>query len=142
MDFWPHSIVVVDMGANGVAMLVICLAGNIYAVSSATLGEKLILGVLVQEDVNEAFNLLGCRPIDLAVLLKALLLLDDLPVSIPAAILALLKFNGACSCVTTALSAQALLKFLLGCITDHVHVEEIMVVCLASSMKVRPCCPS
>jgi len=138
MDCRPHSIIVVDMSANCVTMLVICLAGNIHALFISTLGEKFILGVLVQEDVNKAFNLLGCRPIDLAVLLKALLLLDDLLVSIPAAVLALLEFDRACSFVTTALSAQALLKFLLSCITVHVDGEEIMVVNLASAMEGGP----
>jgi len=138
MDCWPHSLIVVDMGANCVTMLVICLTGNIHALCSATLGEKFLLGVLVQEDVNEAFNLLGCRPIDLAVLLKALLLLDDLLVSSPAALLALLEFDSAGSFVTTALSAQALLKFLLSCIADHVDSEEMMVIRPAIAMKVRP----
>jgi len=139
MDRWPHSVVVVDMGANRVTMLVICLTGNIHALCSATLGEKFLLGVVMQEDVDEAFDFLGCRPIDLAVLLKALLLLDDLLVSIPAAFLALLEFDSACSFVATALSAQALLKFLLSCITDHVNCEEMMVVCLALSIKLQPC---
>jgi hypothetical protein len=119
-------------------MLVICLTGNIHALCSATLGEKFLLGVLVQEDVNKAFNLLGCRPINLAVLLKALLLLDDLLVSIPAAFLALLEFDRACSFVTAALSAQALLKFLLSCIAHHVNGEEMMVVRPAIAMKVNP----
>jgi len=137
MDCWPHS-VVVDMGANRVTMLVICLTGNIHALCSATLGEKFLLGVLVQEDVDEAFDFLGCRPIDLAVLLKALLLLDELRVSTPAAFLALLEFDSACSFVATALSAQALLKFLLSCIADHVNCEEIMVVCLALCMILQP----
>ena len=62
-------------------MLVILLSGNIDAVFGATLAEEIMFGVVVQENVNIAFDFLGCRPINLAVLFEALLLLDDNEVS-------------------------------------------------------------
>jgi len=94
MDFGPLSLMV-NLDANGVTMLVILLSGNIDAFFSATLGEKLFLGVFVQEYVNIAFDLLGCRPINLAVLLEALRFRDDNLISVPAADLALLEFDRA-----------------------------------------------
>lgn len=92
MNFGPLSIMV-NLEADGVTMLVILLSGNIDAFFSATLGEKFFLGVVVQENVNIAFDFLGCRPINLAVLLEALGLLDDNLISVPAADLALLIFD-------------------------------------------------
>ena len=43
-------------------MLVILLSGNIDAVFGATLAEEIMFGVIVQENVNIAFDFLGCRP--------------------------------------------------------------------------------
>jgi len=96
MNLRPLSLMV-DLDADGVTMLVILLSGNIDALFSATLGEKFFLGVLVQKNVNIAFDFLGCRPINLAILLKALLLLDDHLISVPASDLALLIFDCACA---------------------------------------------
>jgi hypothetical protein len=59
----------VNLSANSVTMLVVFLSGNIDTVLGSTLCHKFILGVLVQEDVNVAFDLLGRRPVNLAVLL-------------------------------------------------------------------------
>lgn len=59
MHLGPFSRMV-NLKADGVAMLVILLPGYIDACFRSTLGQKFFLGVLVQEDVNIAFNFLGC----------------------------------------------------------------------------------
>jgi hypothetical protein len=111
-DRRPFTIMV-DLEADGVAVLVIFLTGLIDASLRATLGEELLLRVIMEEDVNIAFNLLGRRPIDLAVLLQALLLKDELLVPGPAASAALLVLNIASHLLATVLLAHALLKPLL-----------------------------
>jgi hypothetical protein len=67
----------------------------------------------MEEDVDIAFNLLGRRPIDLAVLLQALLLQDEFLVPGPASGTALLIFNIASNLLATVLLTVALLKTLL-----------------------------
>jgi hypothetical protein len=52
--------VMVDLKADGVAMLVVFLTSLVDAVLSATLAEELGLGVIMKEDVNIAFDLLCC----------------------------------------------------------------------------------
>jgi hypothetical protein len=105
--------VMVDLEADGVAVLVIFLTGLIDASLRATLGEELLLCVIMEEDVNIAFNLLGRRPIDLAVLLQALLFEDEFLVPGPASSTALLVFDIASNLLATVLLAHALLKPLL-----------------------------
>jgi len=50
----------VNLKADGVAMTVIFLAGLVDAIFTAALAEELFLGVVMEKDVNIAFNLLGC----------------------------------------------------------------------------------
>jgi len=59
MHLRPHSFMV-NLKADGVAMLVVLLPGNIDTIFFAALGQKLFLGVLMQEDVDIALNFLGC----------------------------------------------------------------------------------
>jgi len=54
----PHSIMV-NLGANGCAVLVIFLTGIIHTGLRTTLGEKLLLGVMMEEDIKVALDLLG-----------------------------------------------------------------------------------
>jgi len=51
-----------------VTTLGILLSSNINKICSATPGKKFFLKVIEQENVNIAFDCLGCNPIDLAVL--------------------------------------------------------------------------
>jgi hypothetical protein len=111
-DAGPVTIVV-DLKADGVAVLVVLLTGLVDAGLGTTLGEELLLCVIVEEDIDIALNLLGRRPIDLAVLLQALLLKDELLVPGPASGSALLVFNIASHLLATVLLAQALLEALL-----------------------------
>jgi hypothetical protein len=111
-DAGPVTIVV-HLEADGVAVLVVLLTGLVDAGLGTTLGEELLLCVIVEEDVDIALNLLGRRPIDLAVLLQALLLKDELLVSGPASSTALLVFNIASNLLATVLLTHALLKPLL-----------------------------
>jgi len=136
-DGWPHTIVV-DLEADCVAVLVIFLAGLVDAFLTAALGQELLLCVVVEEDVDIAFDLLGCRPIDLAILLQAFLLEDELLIPGPASGTALLILDIACGLLAAVLLAHALLKALLGCITRHVCCEESMVGRLALSVQMRP----
>jgi len=53
----PFSIMV-NLKADGVAVLVVCFTGLIDASLTAALGEELFLGVVVEENVNVAFDLL------------------------------------------------------------------------------------
>jgi len=66
----------VNLGANGCTVLVIFLTGNIHASLRTALGEKLLLGVIMEEDIKVAYDLLGGLPVVLAVFLEALLLMD------------------------------------------------------------------
>jgi hypothetical protein len=111
-DAGPVTIVV-NLKADGVAVLVVLLTGLVDAGLGTTLGQELLLCVIVEEDVDIALNLLGRRPIDLAVLLQALLLKDELLVPGPAASAALLVLNIASHLLATVLLAQALLEALL-----------------------------
>jgi len=52
--------VMVNLKADGVTVLVIFLTSLIDALLGATLAEELLLGVIMEEDVNIALNLLGC----------------------------------------------------------------------------------
>jgi hypothetical protein len=56
-DVGPDT-VMVNLEADGVAVLVICFASIIDASLTAALGEELFLGVVMEEDVNVAFDLL------------------------------------------------------------------------------------
>jgi hypothetical protein len=103
----------VNLNADGVAVLVVFFTGLVDAGLRTTLGEELLLCVIMEEDVDIAFNLLGRRPIDLAVLLQALLLKDEFLIPGPASGTALLIFNIASYLLATVLLTQALLKTLL-----------------------------
>jgi len=50
--------VMVNLEADGVAVLVVCFASLIDASLTAALGEELFLGVVMEENVNVAFDLL------------------------------------------------------------------------------------
>jgi hypothetical protein len=56
---WPHTLIV-NLETDGVAVLVVGLTSLIDARLTAALGEKLLLGVVVEEDIDIAFDLLGC----------------------------------------------------------------------------------
>lgn len=139
MNVRPLSLMV-NLKADGVAVLVILLPGNIDAGLRSTLGQKFFLGVLVQENVNIALNFLGCRPINLAVLLKTFGVLHAIFIALPAGCLTLLKFDTARAFCTRNLLALASFEFLLLCITGHVDTEEMVVALLARSMELLPFC--
>jgi len=63
---------VINFRANRGAVLIVLLTGNVDAIFCSTLCQKLLLGVLMQEDVQIALDLLGGGPINLAILLLAL----------------------------------------------------------------------
>jgi len=134
---WPHT-VIINLEADGVAVLVVGLTSLIDARLTAALGEKLLLGVVVEEDVDIAFDLLGCRPINLAILLQALLL-KDMPLILGRAVrIAILILDVADCIVASILLAHALLEALLGRIARHVSCEECMVGNLALTVQLRP----
>jgi len=54
----PHPIVV-NLRANSRTVLVICLTCLVHASLRSTLGEKLLLRIIMEEDIKVAFNLLG-----------------------------------------------------------------------------------
>jgi hypothetical protein len=134
---WPHTIVV-NLWADGCAVLVVCLAGIVDAGLRSTLGQKLLLGVIVEEDIDVAFDLLGGRPVNLAVLLQALLLVHVNLILTPALLLALLKVDRAGGELTCILLAEAFLEFLLGPVAIHVNSEEGMVISLALIVQLDP----
>jgi hypothetical protein len=70
----------VDFWAEQVALLVHVLAVLAVAVLRAALCKQFVLGGLGQQDIHIAFDLLSCRPINLAILLEALLGFVDLMV--------------------------------------------------------------
>jgi hypothetical protein len=136
-DGGPDTIVV-NLEADGVAVLVVCFASFIDASLATALGEKLLLCVIVEEDVNIALDFLGGRPIDLAVLLQALLLEDELLISDPAAGTALFVLHSAGCLFASFLLAHAQLELLLGRIARHVSLEEIVIGSLAFAPKELP----
>jgi len=130
--------IVVNLEADGVAVLVVCFASFIDASLATALGEKLLLGVIVEEDVNVALDFLGGRPIDLAVLLQALLLEDELLIPGPAAGTALLVLHSAGCVFASILLAHAQLELLLGRIARHVSLEEAVIGSLAIAPQELP----
>jgi hypothetical protein len=132
------STIVVDLEADGVAVLVVCFASFIDASLATALGEKLLLCVIVEEDVNIALDFLGGRPIDLAVLLQALLLEDELLISDPAAGTALFVLHSAGCLFASFLLAHAQLELLLGRIARHVSLEETVIGSLAIAPQELP----
>jgi hypothetical protein len=51
--------IVVNLLANGATMVVVLRAGLVDAILGSTLGEEFFLGVVMEEDVHVAFDLLG-----------------------------------------------------------------------------------
>jgi hypothetical protein len=133
----PHAIMV-NLWADGCAVLVVCLTGNIHTGLRTTLGQKLLLGVIMEQDIDVAFDLFGGRPVDLAVLLQALLLVHVNLILTPALLLALLKVDRAGGELTCILLAEAHLEFLLGPVAIHVNSEEGMVISLALIVQLDP----
>jgi hypothetical protein len=119
-------------------MLVVFLSSNIHAVLAATLVEQLFLAVVMEEDINVAFNLLGGRPINLAIVFSALLLTNNFLVPFPTSLGALCKVDCAGGPLASAVLTQAHLHFFLGCIALHVSREEGMVRCLAGPVLLFP----
>jgi len=133
----PLSIMV-NLWANGCTVLVIFLTGNIHTSLRTTLGEKLLLGVIMEEDIDVAFDLLGGRPVDLAILLKALLLVHVFLVLSPALLFALLIVDRAGGKFASIPLAEALLELLLVLVARHVHLEESMIVMFALIVELDP----
>jgi len=137
LHIWPLSIMV-NLWANGCTVLVIFLTGNIHTSLRTTLGEKLLLGVIMEEDIDVAFDLLGGRPVDLAILLKALLLVHVFLVLSPALLFALLIVDRAGGKFASIPLAEALLELLLVLVARHVHLEESMIVMFALIVELDP----
>jgi len=76
------------------------------------------------------FNLLGGRPVDLAVLLKPFLLVHMFFIFMPALLVALLKVDRADGKLASILLAETLLKLILTLVAMHVNRQELMVSCL------------
>jgi hypothetical protein len=137
LNIRPHAIVV-NLWANGCAVLVIFLTGNIHTSLRTTLCEKLLLGVIMEEDIKVTLDLLGGRPVDLAVLLKALLLVHMFFIFSPALLFALLKVDRADGKLASILLTETLLKLLLVVVARQVDREEGVVVGLALSPELNP----
>jgi hypothetical protein len=108
-------------------VLVVFLSSNVHAVLGATCGEQLFLGVVMEEDIDVALNLLGGGPINLAILLQALLLRHQLIIPGPALLSALFEVDCTEYVLTPVLITLALLECFLVCIAMHVSLEEGMV---------------
>jgi hypothetical protein len=119
--------IMVNLRANCGTMLVIFFPGYIDTVISATFGQKFILSVIMEENIDIAFNLLSGRPVNLAVLLKALLFSHQFLVPFPTLQIALLELCVTAGVLTFVLLAKALLEFLLVGITLHISGEEIVI---------------
>jgi hypothetical protein len=119
-------------------MLVVVLSSNIHAFLSSTFRKKLFFRVVMEEHVHIAFNLLRGRPIDLAILLSALLLADDSLICDPAPCGALCEIVCARSPITSALLAPACLKILLGRIAVHISSNEFVIRTLAVVVQSLP----
>jgi len=128
----------VNLRANGCAVLVVFLTGNIHTSLRTALGEKLLLGVIMEEDIKVALDLLGGRPIDLAVLLKTFLLVHMFFILMPALFFALLKIDRACGKLACIFLAKTLLKLLLILVARHVNLQEGMVVMFALIVELDP----
>merc|ERR1719284_1612055 len=131
----------VNFWANLGAMLVVLLTGHIDAILSSTLCQKLFLGVLMKEDVQVAFNLLGCRPIDLAVLLLALQRRHTFLVPSPARIAAHTIVYFADSVSHGTLLTHARFKHLLVTIAFQISIEECFVGSRALAIQGVPLLP-
>jgi hypothetical protein len=83
LNFTPMSIVV-NVRADCGAMLVILLPGSTDAILGATFVQQFLLTVIVQEDIQVAFNFLRGRPVNLAVLLLALKVGNHLLIDVTA----------------------------------------------------------
>jgi hypothetical protein len=121
--FWPRT-KEIDLWADGCAMLVVLFTGIIDASLRSTLCEELLLGVVVEEHINVAFNLLGGRPIDLAIFLQTLLFLHKILVLHPAVCLTLVVLQIASVRLALIALAQATLKLLLSGVALHVDGQE------------------
>jgi len=110
----------VNFWTDGCAMFVVLFTCLVDAFIRATLGKKLLLGVVMEQHVNVAFNLFGGRPINLAVLLQALLLLHFGFVLKPAVGLALIIVEIASVSIALIALALTLFELLLRCIALHV----------------------
>jgi len=128
----------VNLRANGCAVLVVFLTGDIHTSLRTALGEKLLLGVIMEEDIKVALDLLGGRPIDLAVLLKTFLLVHMFFIFSPALLFALLKVDRAGGKLAGIFLAETLLKLLLILVAGQVNLEERMVVMFALIVELDP----
>jgi hypothetical protein len=108
-------------------MLVILRASIIDAGLTSTLGEELLLRVVVEQYINVALDLLGGRPIDLAVFLQALLLNHKLLVLHPTVCLALVIREIASICLALTVLTQALFEVLLNHVAFQIHLQERMI---------------
>jgi hypothetical protein len=117
----------IDLWTDGCAMLVVLFTGIIDASLRSTLCEELLLGVVVEEHINVAFNLFGGRPIDLAIFLQALLFLHKILVLHPAVCLTLVVLEIASVSLALISLAQATFKLLLSGVTLHVHGQECVI---------------
>jgi hypothetical protein len=130
--------IMVNVLANGGAMLVGALPCNIHTILRSTFIQQLLLGVVVEEDIEVAFDLLGGRPIDLAVLLLTL------KVGHIDFILSLTTIVALCETTLADLArleiplAHALLERPLNAIALHILIEELAVSFRALSPKFVP----
>jgi hypothetical protein len=133
-NFRPMTIVI-NLWTNLGAILVILLTCFANAVIRATLCEEFFLGVVMEQDINVAFNLLGGRPVDLAVLLQTLFFFNELSIGSPTGSLTLIVICVASLRFASVVFTTAFLKLLLLYIALHVHRQEGMVRLLAHSIE-------
>jgi hypothetical protein len=135
--------VVVNLLADLAAVIVIRLAcfGQAILAIASTFGQELFLGVVVEHHINVAFDPLGGRPIDLAVLLQALLGPNFILVDHPACLHALAVSNAG-SKLAAVPSALATLELPLRDVSIVIHIQVSMVRFLASLVLRGPICES
>jgi hypothetical protein len=128
----------VDLWADGVAVLVMRLAVLVVAILSATFCKQFLLGWLGQEDIHIALDLLSGGPIDLAILLQALLgLVGSVILSLascPATVVVVLAIQ----VVASFVCAIGGLAFCLHAVASGIHLDVRVVSSNALRVQRRP----
>jgi hypothetical protein len=120
------------------ACVVVLLSLFVYAIVTVTVLCEILLGVIMEQDPNVTFDLLGGRPIDLAVLLQALLVLHNFLILFPTLSLAAVVVNTASFGFTMIPLTRYLLKVCLNHIALDVSLHENFVCSRARAVQRIP----
>jgi hypothetical protein len=134
--FGPLAIVV-NLFANLATLGVVLLARLVDAILISALADEFFLGIIMEEDIHVAFDLLGGRPIDLAVLLQTILRPHLILVLIPAHRHAGVLLDAGSELATIS-ATLAPLKLPLSNVTVIVDVKVLVVRLLTGSMLFHP----